>query len=341
MHLFPRRPRRLRPERITVPLLEAKNILVTGGAGFIGSHLVDRLISERPARLVVIDNFFLGKERNLKDARERFPELRIYRDDVTRPERLAAIIRENGVDLVFHLAVIPLPASLERPKWSFSQNVQMSLVLCELMRRGHFRTLVHFSSSEVYGTAVENVINEDHPLEPLTPYAASKAACDHLVLSYARTFGMEMTIIRPFNTYGPRQNENRYAGIIPLTIQRILGNTPPLVYGDGQQTRDFLYVADTVDAAVRLVKAERARGQIVQIGSGVETRILDVIGIMRGYLGGGPEIRFAAARPGDVRRHRADISRLKSLVEFEPRYPLKEGLARTVDWYRRHLASGP
>ena len=275
-----------------MPRLKGKSILVTGGAGFIGSHLVDRLISERPGRLVVVDNFFLGKDSNLRDARRRFPSLRVIRSDATRLRALREILAENATEIVFHLAVVPLPASLVRPRWASSQNIQMSLVLCELLRQGRYRTLIQFSSSEVYGTAGEEEIDESHPLEPRTPYAASKAAADQLALSYARTFGAEIMIIRPFNAYGPRQNEGRYAGIVPLTVKRILDGKPPIIFGDGFQTRDYSHVSDIADAAVRLSKTDRALGRVVQIGSGVETRILDLVRLLRAHLRGREEIRW-------------------------------------------------
>jgi len=177
--------------------LKNKSVLVTGGAGFIGSHLVDRLVREEPERITVVDNLFLGKESNLNDARASFPGLRFYRQDASDYEKMSEILEREGVQVIFNLAVIPLPASLTRPRWSFEQNLDIALTICELAREELFDTLVHFSSSEAYGTSEYAPMDEKHPLNGTTPYAASKAACDQLIFSYCRTFGMDASIIRP------------------------------------------------------------------------------------------------------------------------------------------------
>ena len=189
--------------------LKDKSILVTGGAGFIGSHLVEKIIEEKPAKIIVVDNFFLGEESNLKPAKSKFPELVVEKIDASDYEKMKHAMK-NGVDVVFNLAMVPLPVSLEKPSWAFGINVDITRVVCELGREGYFSTLVQYSSSEVYSTALDSKMSETHQLLPCTPYAASKAACDHLVHSYYKTFGLEMLIVRPFNNYGPRQNDKSY-----------------------------------------------------------------------------------------------------------------------------------
>ena len=310
------------------------SILVTGGAGFIGSHLVERLIKEQVHNLVVVDNLFLGKESNLEEARRRFPGLKVYVEDATDYERMRQIIGDEKIRDVFDLATVPLPVSLERPYWASQVIFDMGANLCELCRQGLFQTLIHCSSSEVYGTAQYVPMHEEHPLAPRTPYAASKAAVDLLILSYCCTFGINAAIVRPFNTYGPRQNADAYAGVIPIVIQRVLRGEPPVIYGDGEQTRDFTYVEDTVEGIVAVWKNPRTRGRVVNIGSGCEMSIADLVRIISELMGFSQAPIHAESRPGDVRRHQADVSLARRLLGFEPRVDVQTGLQKTVAWYR-------
>jgi len=313
--------------------LKNKNILVTGGAGFIGSHLVDRLIKEKPKKLVVLDNFFLGKMRNLEEAKKNFPKLKIYKESLTNYNKTKKIILENKIEVVFDLAVIPLPPSLVKPEWSFEENVKMAVNICRLAREKAFKTLIHFSSSEAYGTAKKVPMNEEHPLDPRTSYAASKTAADMLILSYCNCFGIDASILRPFNNYGPRQNEKAYAGVIPLTVKRIKNNESPVVYGNGKQTRDFIFVKDTADAAVKIYNSNNTRGKILNIASGKETNIIDIIKTIMKIMAYKKAIKFEAPRKGDVQRHCADVSLAKKLINFKPRISFSEGMKETVAWY--------
>ncbi len=316
--------------------VKGKHVLVTGGAGFIGSHLVDLLITEQVARLTVVDTFFLGKEANLAEARRRMPSLRVEPLDASDDQALRALLRElPPVDVVFDLAVIPLPTSLERPRWCFDTNVLITSTLCELLREGHFETLVHFSSSEAYGSARTVPMNEAHPLDPLTPYAASKAASDHLVRTYAATFGVDALVVRPFNNYGPRQNERQYAGVIPTLLRSVFEGRAFTLFGDGEQTRDYIYVTDTVRAALDLYGCEEARGQVVNIGSGQEISINALIGEIEHIVGRPVPYQRCQPRPSDVRRHLADISLLRRLIDFRPQVALEAGLIKTVAFYRQ------
>ena len=314
--------------------LSGKNVLVTGGAGFIGSHLVDRIVAEEPANVVVVDNLFLGKERNLDAARRAFPGLRFYREDVANFEAMATILAAEEVEVVFDLAVIPLPTSLERPRWTVETNVAAATTLCELVRTGRFATLVHFSSSEVYGTARYVPMDEGHPLLPSTPYAASKAGADHIVLSYRETFGVDVSIVRPFNTFGPRQNEGAYAGVIPIVIQRALQGEPVVIYGDGAQTRDFTYVADVAEAAVRVYEAPSTRGRVVNVASGQEVTVAALVDELLDVVGADVPIVHEPPRPGDVRRHCGSVALAEELIGFRPRSSLRPGLEHTALWYR-------
>ena len=317
--------------------LKNKSVLVTGGAGFIGSHLVDRLVKEVPANIVVVDNFFIGKESNLKEARAKYPNLKIYNQDASDYDRMKEIMKNESIDVVFNLAVIPLPASLTKPRWACEQNVNITLSICELARNNYFDTLIHFSSSEAYGTSVYAPMDEKHPLNGTTPYAASKAASDQLVFSYCKTFGIDASIIRPFNNYGQRQNEGSYAGVIPLTIKRILNGEAPVIYGDGKQTRDYLYVIDTANAAIDVYNFKNTRNKVLNIASGKEVSIETLIKHIVKYLNCDKAIVYEKERRGDVRRHIANIYSAEDLISFKPTVSFEEGLKLTVDWYRDNL----
>ena len=320
--------------------LRGKHVLVTGGAGFIGSHLLDLLIEEGVAQLAVVDNFFLGSRSNLTTALQKMPEMHILPIDASQDNMLyEAFTQLKPIDVVFDLAVIPLPTSLEQPRFCFDTNVRITSVLCELLRQGYFETLVHFSSSEAYGSARAVPMGEDHPLEPLTPYAASKAASDHLVRTYAATFGVDALIVRPFNNYGPRQNDQQYAGIIPTMIRSVFEKRAFTIFGDGLQTRDYIYVTDTVQAALALYKNPQAHGMVVNLASGREISILDIKTKIEQILECEIPTQYGPTRPGDVRRHLADVTLLKRLIDFEPQISMDEGLARTVDFYYQRASS--
>ena len=319
--------------------LSGKSVLVTGGAGFIGSHLVDRIVREAPGNLVVIDNLFLGKEENLDQARRAFPSLKFYRQNASDYEAMKRIISTEAVEAVFNLAVAPLPVSLGNPRWTIENNVVTTTVVCELLREGYYQTLIHFSSSEAYGSAEYVPMDEKHPLLPSTPYAASKVAADHVALSYYKTFGVDVAILRPFNNFGPRQNEGAYAGVIPIVIGRALRGEPVTIYGDGEQTRDFIFVREVADAAVRIYEEPATRGQILNIASGQELSINRLARTIFEILNSEVPIRYEACRPADVLRHCGGADLARRLIGFEPQVTLKEGLAETVAWYRRMLSA--
>lgn len=319
--------------------LKNRSLLVTGGAGFIGSHLVDRLIKEDPRKIVVVDNFFLGAERNLDEARASFPELEVLRLDASNLAAMQDVVTEHQIETVFDLAVVPLPTSLTYPHWTMQTNIGITSTFCEVARRGLIERLVHMSSSEAYGSGRYVPMDEDHPHDAITPYAAAKSAEDHIIRSYVRTFGIDATVVRPFNNYGPRQNPGSYAGIIPIIVQRVMRGEPIEIHGDGEQSRDFTFVRDTADLTVAIHETPEARGQEFNVATGVGTSINTLVERILAILDAPNHPVFhTEERPGDVRRHMADVSKLVSVVGRHPSVLSDDALTETVQWYQKVLA---
>jgi UDP-glucose 4-epimerase len=316
--------------------LQGKSVLITGGAGFIGSHLTDRVISENPSQVIVVDNFFLGSELNLISAAKRFPNIEIKRADASNFQSMMQLVRKHQVEVVFDLATIPLPTSLEFPSWTLSTNIEMATTFCELSRLNMIEELVHLSTSETYGSASYVPMPETHPRNPSTPYAASKISADAIIESYIHTFNIAATIIRPFNNFGPRQNAGSYAGIIPIVINKVMNNLPIEIFGDGKQTRDFSFVKQTVDTIVEIYLHKGSIRNTFNLASGSETAILDLVQKLLLILDSpNHEIVFCPKRPGDVYRHCGDVSKISELLGREMKTSLKlEDLSETVDWYR-------
>jgi UDP-glucose 4-epimerase len=317
----------------TFMALANKSVLVTGGAGFIGSHLVDALLAGGAGTVVVVDNLFLGSMENLAAALQSERAF-FYREDAADLFAMDHLMAKHRVEAVFNLATKALLYSFENPEGAFMVNVEIMQTLLFLQRKGVFQTLVHCSSSEAYGTAQKFPMDETHPYVPATPYAAGKAAADLMALSYAHTFGAEISIIRPFNNYGPRQNKDRgLEAVIPLTAARLLRGEAPVIYGDGRQTRDFIYVEDTVRGLIAAYATPAARGQVINLASGQEISIAEIIQKICLYFHYTGAIEHRAERPADVRRHRADIQRAQAILDFAPKVGLDEGLKKTLDWY--------
>lgn len=317
--------------------LKNKSILVTGGAGFIGSHLIDELINEKPAKLIIIDYIFKGQGNldNLKGARKNFPSLKLYMDDLTDYKKVKRILLKEKPNVIFDLATIPLPTSLIRPYWTCDTMLKIILNLCELCREGLFKTLIHLSSSEACGTAQYVPMDETHPLMVRTPYAACKASGDLLVRSYHYTFGLDTAIVRPYNNYGPRQPIGSYAAIIPRAIHRILNNQRPVIFGDGRQTRDYIYVKDTINGIISVYKNKLTRGKIVNIARGEEISMNKLIKIISEIMGFKKKPVYKKSRVADVRRHYADTSLANDLLGFKAEVDIREGLEKTIAWYRQ------
>ncbi len=322
-----------RPEDF-IARLAGKRALVLGGAGFIGSHLVDGLVAADAARVTVVDDLSLGREANLTAALTR-EEVTLDVVDVCELGRLEEIILRDGpFDLCFNLAVIPLPHSLEHPRENVDRNVAKTSAACEIGRAGGYGRLVQFSSSEVYGSAQFAPMNEDHPLAAHTPYAAAKAATDLIALSYGHTFGLDVVVVRPFNTYGERQNDAAYAGLIPMVIRRARAGTPVIVNGDGEQTRDMNHVSDTVRGALAIAAVPELRDRAINLGHGTEVTVNAMVAsILAAMDMPDHPVVHGPDRIGDVRRLFAGVAVARETVGYEPLVGFDEGFARTVRWY--------
>ena len=316
-----------------MPSIKGKNILVTGGAGFIGSHLCDALLEKSAGKVVCLDNFFLGKMENIAEAMEH-ENFVLYRDDARNFGVVEAIIEREGIEVVFNMATIALNYSFFNPFDAYMVNVSIANTLLELLKIGKYKTLIHTSSSEAYGTAQYSPMDENHPTDPTTPYAAGKAAADLMVHSFAKVLPLDIAIVRPFNNYGPRQNaEGPLAGIIPATAKRLKNGGKPVIHGDGEQTRDFIYVKDTVRGLIMAYENENSRGQIMNLGSGKDISMNHLLQEICDYMGYKGEWEHHESRTSDVRKLCADISKARKLIGFEPEMPFEEGIKETLDWY--------
>jgi len=314
---------------VRIPI-KGSSILVTGGAGFIGSHLVDRLLTEGAREIVIIDNLFLGSEDNLKNAIEKGAIL--YKDDAEITSSLDYIFSKHKIDIVFNCATKALNYSFVNPRNAYETNTKVVLNLLEHQRRNSFKTLCHFSTSEVYGTAVYEPMDEKHPINPTTTYAAGKAAADIAVGSYINMFGLDAFIVRPFNNYGPRQNYKGYlAGVIPITAWKILTNKQPEIHGTGKQSRDFIYVLDTVDAIIKLFSVLKA-GESVNISTDGQISIETLVKKIMSKLNYQGELLWKEARGADVECHNASNQKVKQLIDYQLT-PFEQGLTQTLDWY--------
>jgi UDP-glucose 4-epimerase len=314
--------------------MKYKSFLILGGCGFVGSHVVDVLVEKGAEKIVVVDNLFLGKMENLSWARKNGNVI-VYREDARYLSALENIQKTEKCDVAINLAVKCLPYGFIDPEGAYMTGVEIALNLANLMRKNCFSRLLHFSSSEAYGTAQKIPMSESHPLHPTSPYGAGKAAADLLLQSYHELFGLEVAIIRPFNMYGPRQNMDAYAAVIPLTIKNILSGQPPVLEGDGEQTRDFSFVKDVAEASLNLLECNKALGQVVNVGYGKEIKIKDVITKICDIMNfPRHNILHKTARVADVRRLCSSTKLAKKLINYAPKTDFDEGLRNTIEWFK-------
>ena len=305
-------------------------VVVTGGAGFIGSALVERLV-QLGERVVVIDNLANGKRSNL----EHLPADRVSLivADIRAPDSFRSEL--ESAHTIFHLACLGVRHSLHAPRENHEVNATGTLILLEAAQAAGVPRLIHVSSSEVYGSAVTSPMNEDHPTRPTTVYGAGKLAGEAYARAFQTSYGLPVTIVRPFNAYGPRcHHEGDVGEVIPKFMLRAMAGRPLVVFGDGNQTRDFTFVDDIADGIAAAARCEGAIGQTINLGSGTATSVRDLAHIIAEVTGHESRIEHHAARPGDVANLCADSGLAAQLLGYRPAVLLRDGLARLAGWYR-------
>jgi len=314
--------------------IEGLHCLVTGGAGFIGSHLVDELI-RKDCRVRVLDNLSNGKLENLVGHWSN-EDFEFYRGTVIDPFDVQHALQ--GIDVVFHLACLGVRHSIVHPFENHRVNAEGSLLLLDGAYRTKVKRFVYCSSSEVYGTAQHVPMPEDHPTYPCTVYGASKLAGEAYTRAYYKTYGMPIVITRLFNTYGPRSHHEGDAGeFVPKSIVRALNSEPIIIFGDGGQTRDFTYVEDSARALVAASESDAMIGQTVNIGSNFEISIKELAHNISGMVSQPPtNVVYTPPRPGDVLRLYADSRKFIELCGWQPQVSFNTGITRTIEFFRNH-----
>ena len=304
-------------------------ILVTGGAGFIGSHLADRLV-DAGHDVIVLDNFSTGRTRNLSHSRGRL-NFRLVRADIRRIPR-SFVKRLGRVDRVAHLAAATsVRQSVRDPVSTTGVNVIGTLNVLEVAKKLKAERVVFASSAAVYGTPRAFPIAEDASISPISPYGASKAASELYLRAFEENHGIEAVSLRYFNVYGPRQTPSEYAGVISIFAKRALNRQPLQIFGDGSQTRDFIYVSDVIDATVTALE-KNLKSRAFNIASGKEITILELAKTMQEIIQAGSELKFSPSLAGDIARSIADVTRARSELGFIAGTSMKDGLSTTVQW---------
>ena len=309
--------------------LNGSRVLVTGGAGFVGSNLVRRLMQEG-ARVTVLDDLFTGRRENLPDDGIEFVEGSVC--DPPTVEHLVAL-----ADVVFHCAARNIVASTRSPRDDFETNIGGTLNLLLAARAtGNVRRIVYTSSTSVYGNPRYLPINEDDHLSLLTPYAVSKLSGEHYCTAFFESYGMPTTAVRYSNIFGPGQDpDNPYCGVVAKFADALFDGRPPMIHGDGNQTRDFTYIDDAVEATLLAATSDRALGEVFNVGTGMETRVNELAAILIRLIGAKVTPQHTNRRDVDnIRRRVVNIEKTRRALRWVPEVTLEEGLRRTVEWQK-------
>lgn len=310
-----------------------KQYLVTGGAGFIGSHIVQALL-EQNAVVRVLDNFSSGKHQNIDTLMKlkTAGRLEIHEGDIRDTAKVAEVVA--GVDVIFHAAAfVSVPESMDKPQDCFDVNITGTTVLFEAARKAGVRRAVIASSAAVYGDADVMPIKEDIELRPMSPYAVSKRVTEMLGELYTRSFGLEVVALRYFNVYGPRQQpDSMYAAAIPIFLGRMMNDNSATVFGDGTQTRDFVFIDDVVRANLIAAEHPAAAGHFFNVCSGREITVLDLLKVIHELFPNAPESVFSTRRVGDIYKSIGSPEFSKRVLGFDAQVNLATGLKKTSEW---------
>jgi len=302
---------------------KGKNILITGGAGFIGSHIVDRLSPEN--KVTVLDNLSSGSLSNLEGSKDR---ITFVKGDILDKALLMDIVAE--VEFIFHLAAnVGNIKSIEDPYFDMDVNIKGTINLLEACRNSNIKRLIYSSSGAIFGEARYLPIDEEHPLNPESPYAVSKLAAEKYCFAFHKVHGVPTTVLRYFNAYGPRQDTSEYANAISIFLSRTKDGKPLTIFGDGKQTRDFVFVEDIVTANILAATQPAAVGEIFNIATGQENSIEQLIAIIKQVSARESPVIYADPRAGEVRYSRANIEKALRMLGYNPKTNLKEGLLLT------------
>ena len=305
--------------------------LVTGGAGFIGSHIVEKLLSTG-WKVAVLDDFSSGRMENLS-AVSGHKNLNVFKGSILDTKAVTTAIAE--ADVCFHLAaIVSNIKSLEHPRMVSDVNVGGTINLLDSARKANVDRMVFASSCGVYGDAEVLPVDEKTPFAPRTPYAASKAAAEQFCMAFHRTYGLGVVCLRYTNVYGPRRSVGPYSGVMVQFAERLMSNQPPLVYGDGAQTRDFIYSTDVAEASVLAAKSPKANGTVLNVGTGVGTSIINLARLMANVIGKTQlGVKKVDPRPGEIRFSWADTTLARRILGFDYRVRLPEGIRNFLKWY--------
>ncbi|MGD9672517.1 MAG: GDP-mannose 4,6-dehydratase [Candidatus Nitrosocosmicus sp.] len=311
-------------------------ILITGAAGFLGSHLSEKYVNE--GHIVYgIDNLLNGNLNNVRTLLHR-KNFKFIHDDIRNKELYSKI--PTDIDAIIHLAAqIHVDRSIVNPEETFDINVSGTMKVLEYARMNDINKILFASTSEVYGSAKYVPMNEDHPLAAQHPYGVSKIAADRLCYTYNETYDLGIDIIRCFNFFGPRQKDSGYGGVIAIFINRVIQNKPPIIYGDGSQTRDYMYVEDAVTAYDKVLHSKDNPGKYgINFGTGTEKSVNEIAELTIKYAGAENNLKaiHVDPRPTEVQRLFADISKANKLLDFTPKIQFEQGISLLMDWYRNY-----
>jgi len=314
-------------------------ILITGGAGFIGSHLCEKYVKEKHT-VICLDNFMSGNLVNIRGLLN-YGNFKLIKGDVRDFDLLEKII--SKVDVIMHLAAqIHTDKSIVEPRLTYDINVLGTQNILELAKRYDVSKIIYASTSEVYGTAEYTPMDELHPLNPSHPYGASKLAADRMCYAYKKTYGLPIYIMRPFNTYGPRQKDNGYGAVISIFTRRVLSNKNPIIFGNGNQVRDYVYIEDIVRAYDAILNSSPLMDSIFNFGTGVGITISDLANLIIAKCSRQDILNpsYTDPRPGEVDKLICNAKKAQDILNWKSQYSIHVGLNIFIDWYSNYNMEG-